>query len=1651
MTNKRLLSVGLMTGAMTLACLPSWGAPVPIPYFNPCEDISTVTVYDDGTTANQKWHLNVWNGKIFRHSPKESSNAYISKATLWTPELDLQPGKTYEIKADLGVWNASAYSRGELALYRTPDLDSDKLLLSSVASVPVKGSNTLTTCAAYIKADANTPRYFGIGNRGGGNISFFMLDNISVREVDEMMPRAATGLTASVDGRNVSGSFTAPLKNVTGQDLSGIQSVILKRNGHAVQEWTDVTPGTTLSFTDYCSVPGEQTYSVVCGNNRSYGASVECQVTVGGSYSECYPTFNSNYNYYLPDGATRYGYNYMARATYIPGEGVKVEWQPYDAGEGVDVAYTVTRIQDGKVLASDISGLSVTDPDGMKTGHSVYTYKIKARYGDTEKDVYTSGSAALHLPLPVLITPTRAGYNEMTAIDGNHDNNNWGYINNSSYLSDYGSADLFRGTVGDGNDHLITPGIDLEKGHTYRIDVTANAANIIPKTVSLALLAGRSNTIEAMTDTVLRPQVFTHMLGREYSAYYTPGEDGQFFFDMVALNPGEQYTFDYVGVSGFRLAEVSGSVPEAVSGITVRYSATPGEATLCFDAPSHDVTGKPIEALTKIEVYRNDALDRVIANPTPGAPQEVTVALTLGKQDHYTVIPYTAGGTGLGTSTDVMVIEPPYTNNFYSEDYMDGFNTINPGQSGRKWAYFNNAVRAYPDSDVGHDAYLLSPPLHLEGGMFYRVDFLTWQKGLTHGMESTNRIELLLGSAPDLEGLTTRVTEPYAISETDADKAAIKEWFSVPATGEYYLAWHVTSPVSGAVEIYLDDISIGAALDPTHPGAVTDLTVTPDPEGALKTNISFSLPVNDLAGNPLQQDIYQWHLYRDGQQIRNNFGAAPGTRIDHEDTGLTQGVHSYMVVCDLKVSNQASPSREEERKVYVGVNRPAAVPFVVAEENPAKYGEVTVTWGAPETDIDGYPLNTSDITYTVGRYFVDPITGEATQKVYSTDARGTSYTLTAKDATDPQEFARFYVCPETSAGKASLNMLTQYIAVGQPYTLPVKESFANTRPTIALMSERTAEGSPATWGFNSICPSTKVEPADADKGLAIMQVMYSGGASRLYTGRIRLDAEDPVVSFWVYNQSDYSKIDTNTIAVEVCERDNEDFVTVVKKTVDQWANGREGWQKVVVDLSDWAGNVIYLGFNAQSDGYTYTHLDAINVGSPSQVDLGIAAVSHEKIGVGTEHTVGVEVRNYGLKPASGTVTLSLDDEVIDTRGFSGLDAGEATVVEFRNILGRDNLGRHRYSALLDVEGDGDPVNDARAGVQFTLFDNNFPTVGDLGADDTADDVTLRWIAPALPDSPSEVVEDFENLESWSTVATGLGEWILDDNDGGQIGGFTGFELPNAPKGSRQSFVLFDFSDSLFKGSADYKAHSGDKALGSIYNADGTYTSDLLISPRLCGREQTLSFWAKSMSEGMGSDHFRIYVSSTGSKVRDFGTPIAVQDVEDEEWNQYSFKLPEGSRYFMIHHYNYGSYFFFIDDISYTPEGDESLVLDGYNVYSDGERLTDSPVVGNTWLVRNPGAKEVEYGVSAVYDRGESPVETILYTWSGIRGAETGVAVTVEGRDIVIRGAEGLRVSVADVSGLVITSRVAEDIMTVGVAPGIYLVTVQDKTVKVKVD
>ena len=157
---------------------------------------------------------------------------------------------------------------------------------------------------------------------------------------------------------------------------------------------------------------------------------------------------------------------------------------------------------------------------------------------------------------------------------------------------------------------------------------------------------------------------------------------------------------------------------------------------------------------------------------------------------------------------------------------------------------------------------------------------------------------------------------------------------------------------------------------------------------------------------------------------------------------------------------------------------------------------------------------------------------------------------------------------------------------------------------------------------------------------------------------------------------------------------------------------------------------------------------------------------------------------------------------------------------------------------------------------------------------------------------------------------------------------------------------------------------------------------------------------------------------------------------------------------------YDSYALSVDDFSFEAAGDFPADLDivGYHVYRNCEKLsTAAPVAEEAYADADVPAGPHTYHVTTVYNYGESlPSEgfTVNHVATGVSSAATASGISVEAASgaVLVKGAEGLAVSVATPSGVVLHSSVAEQpALSVAVsAPGIYLVTVGNSAFKVAV-
>lgn len=236
---------------------------------------------------------------------------------------------------------------------------------------------------------------------------------------------------------------------------------------------------------------------------------------------------------------------------------------------------------------------------------------------------------------------------------------------------------------------------------------------------------------------------------------------------------------------------------------------------------------------------------------------------------------------------------------------------------------------------------------------------------------------------------------------------------------------------------------------------------------------------------------------------------------------------------------------------------------------------------------------------------------------------------------------------------------------------------------------------------------------------------------------------------------------------------------------------------------------------------------------------------------------------------------------------------------------------------------------------------------------------------------------------------------------------------------------------------DAEPHSGNTFMMAP-SALRAANDNWLISPELSGNAQTATFWAKSFSIAW-PESFEVYYSSTGNTVECFTEVLKVENYPadgavPEEWTEFKVALPEGAKYFAIHHISYDSVALMVDDVTYEgmPDIPEDLTLTGYHVFWNGTQVTDNVITETSYTHNIPTGRATagnvhKYSVVAVYNHGCAQGSAIEVATSS-----TGITdITVEniGSDDKVYNLGGLQVDHSKIT------------------PGIYIIVRDGKAVK----
>ncbi len=1097
--------------------------------------------------------------------------------------------------------------------------------------------------------------------------------------------------------------------------------------------------------------------------------------------------------------------------------------------------------------------------------------------------------------------------------------------------------------------------------------------------------------------------------GEQVTAQVTLPDNGNYKFVVTVSNEaGASPAVKAAQYIGFDTPKAIDEVVASYADGTMRVTWTPVDAS---------VNGGYMGAIS----YTVSCNGEVLAQALTDCEYEYAVAepeaLTVYQYSVQAVAEGLASAPTLSNAVTLGQIIPPFTESFSSDPLQAGWTVINVNADHREWTWDGSEMMiTYTNSGVYQDDWLVTPPVRLEEGKYYEFSFLTTNASSYY----PERIEAAMGTEPTADAMTTILVEPTDL--IDGTWLTLSKGFIAPAAGTYYFGIHAISDPD-QYTIYVTDVAISGAKEAAAPAAVENLKVANATDGTPTATISFTAPTQTIGGADLAS-ISSIDVYCDGELINTVPNAQPGSEISCTYAAPAMGTYEFEVVA----TNDAGVGLSATVSAYLGINIAAApAEATVVETTP---GVVEINWTASDTDVDGQPMNPAFVTYTIIDY----------NGIVAEGLTDTSYTYQAM-AEGEQDFVSYAIYAVTEAGYSRSYTETNVIACGTPWDAPFVETFAD--GALAWPWAVQNNYGSVTFGVVTDGYFEDVNSAAGDNGMLYMSgsgYYYSGS---LISGKINVDLDSPELSYYWYSLGLENE---NTIDVQVlCDGE----LTTVNSH-DLIAD-RVDWYRTQIDMSAYKGKTVQLYFTITVNAYVYTFIDDIRLENPLDYDLAVTGISSNAstVKAGSDIEISYTLANYGVKDAEGyTVSLYCNGDLVQSaENLPAIPWTETYTGTFTHSFDALKAGTYEMSVEAYLPGDEDPDNNASTTVQIVVKASNYPSVDLSGEYVDGQGVVLTWEAPYLDTAPRTIVEDFESIDYEPFTMESFGPWTLRNYNDDYTYSMSGIFWPNA--GEPFGYILY----------CPEEVEDNDPGMVG-YGEDGNFLAAVahesgandawLISPELPGSAQTVTFMARSYSDDYGLEEIAAYYSTTDNE-RDSFIEMEIGGYSDSgvptDWTQFSLDLPEGTKYFAIVSTSYDIWILMLDDISYVGYSDfGNLVVEGYNVYRDGDKI-NSELVTNTSYV-DTEATEGTYIVTVVYAQGESaPSNAVEVKTQGIEDLMAQKArVQVVDHTIIVLGSDNVVISAAD--GKVIRSAKGQARVEATVSTGVYMVKTTDGVAKV---
>lgn len=491
---------------------------------------------------------------------------------------------------------------------------------------------------------------------------------ILVPEAEDNAPAAVTDVKANFDGASLSGSidFKAPATFFGGTAGSGNITYTVTANGLTVATGSTAF-GADVSTKVTVSAAGFYTFAVTAANEAGPSPKVEVTVYVGADTPES-TSVTADYS------------NGVMNISWLQVTGsINGGYIDVDA-----ITYTVTRFPEKVVVADKISVTTFSENIPVPDELTSYYYEVVASYEGLSSAPAQSNVISLGAVVPPFAATfdTDDSLDGFSVVDANGDGQTWTSIDGHARIVYNESLDM--------DDWLISPAIKLSADGLYNIAAQfACGQRAYPERIEVKV--GNSPDPKDMTAVLLEPTIIADSDENpmEWSTVFAPEADGNYYVGFHGISDMNTFTLYVDNFSISRLETEDG--PAAVSNLKVQPGANGAlTATISFTTPSTTLTGKPLEAITKIELLRDGKLINIW--DAPGLNTVLTYDDKLSAPDDYvyTVVPYSNLGNGGKAVAEVYVgINYPA-----AVDGVIAFESGKPGEVTVTW----NAVTMTEDS-----------------------------------------------------------------------------------------------------------------------------------------------------------------------------------------------------------------------------------------------------------------------------------------------------------------------------------------------------------------------------------------------------------------------------------------------------------------------------------------------------------------------------------------------------------------------------------------------------------------------------------------------------------------------------------------------------------------------------------------------------------------------------------------------------------------------------------------------------------------------------------------------------------------------------------------------------------------------------------------